>query len=80
MAATGIVEGLDVVEDSHTGFRVSAECVSVKELRLQGGKEARTLHCRNSRLPIPWKGECLPWSSVFQKQGKYTAIPGQNDG
>ena len=40
MAATGIVEGFDVVEDSYAGLRVGAECISVKELGLQGGEEA----------------------------------------
>ena len=40
MTATGIVEGLDVVEDSHAGLRMGVECISVKELGLQGGKEA----------------------------------------
>ena len=40
MAATGVVEGLDVVEDSHAGLGVSAECVSVKKLGFQDGKEA----------------------------------------
>ena len=40
MAATGIVEGFDVVEDSHAGLGMCAECISVKEFGLQSGKEA----------------------------------------
>ncbi len=74
MAATWVVEGLDIVEDSHSGLGVRTERVAVKEFGFEGRKEALTQHCHSSHRPIPWKGGHLPWCSVFRRQEKCTVI------